>query len=157
MQKDLKNSRMTNSYIPASKEITYTDADNKPVNTGRYSSYRPALNNIGWDTQNKELILVTNKEEQARSVAVRMVPSKSQAVIPASKDWVYNKETRTNTPTWGVGVMDVIIDGYVDDGKTINLNTTPFTTIQTKFKTQGGNSGSASSSNSRYHGTRTRK
>lgn len=157
LQKDLKNSRMTNSYIPASKEITYTDADGKPVNTGKYSSYRPALNNMGWDTQNKELILVTNKEEQARSVAVRMVPSKSQAVIPASKDWVYNKETRTNTPIWGVGVMDVIIDGYVDDGKTINLNTTPFTTIQTKFKTQGGNSGSASSSNSRYHGTRTRK
>ena len=157
LQKDLKNSRITNSYIPASKEITYTDADDKPVKTGKYSSYRPALNNIGWDTQNKELILVTNKEEQARSVAVRMVPSKSQAVIPASKDWVYSKETRTNTPTWGVGVMDVIIDGYVDDGKTINLNTTPFTTIQTKFKTQGGNSGSASSSNSRYHGTRTRK
>ena len=156
LQKDLKNSRITNSYIPASKEITYTDADDKPVNTGRYSSYRPALNNIGWDTQNNELILVTNKEEQARSVAVRMVPSKSQAVIPASKDWVYNKETRTNTPVWGVGVMDVIIDGYVDDGKTINLNTTPFTTIQTKFKTQGGNSGSASSSNSRYRGTRTR-
>ena len=157
LQKDLKNSRITNSYIPASKEITYTDADKNPVKTGKYSSYRPTLNNMGWDTQNKELILVTNKEEQARSVAVRMVPSKSQAVIPASKDWVYNKETRTNTPTWGVGVMDVIIDGYVDDGKTINLNTTPFTTIQTKFKTQGGNSGSASSSNSRYHGTRTRK
>ena len=157
LQKDLNNRRITNSGIPVGKEITYTSADGNPVKTGHYSSYRPTLNQIGWDTQNNKLILVTNKKEQARSVAVRLVPNKSQAVIPASKEWVYSKETRTNTPIWGVGVMDVIIDGYVDDGKAINLNTTPLTTIQTKFKTQGGNSGSASSTNSKYHGTRTGK
>ena len=154
LQKDLNNRYMTTTDIPAGKEITYTNTAGTTIKTGKYSSYRPALNSIGWDAQDKKLILVTNKEQQARSLAVRMLPSKSQAVIPASKKWVYNKETKTNTPLWGVGIMDVVIDGYVDDGKKIDLNTTPLTTIQTKFNTQGGNAGSASSTSSRYHGTR---